>query len=143
MSNTTAPSKADPKLKDKLFKDMEGIFAWAVVGLCRLRARGRFQPSPQTRAFLERYKKDANPIAAFVDECCEVGSGGFEPSEDMWAAYKAWCAKTGRTNVWPLNRFIMRLASLETTFYKQRSTRSGKQRMCIHGLALMEGLDLD
>ncbi|MBW1712906.1 MAG: DNA primase, partial [Deltaproteobacteria bacterium] len=51
----------DAKLFQKLLPELPGIFGWAVVGLARLRERGRFQASQTTRALLADYKYHNNP----------------------------------------------------------------------------------
>lgn len=42
-----------------------------------------------------RYRSDSNWLGYFVEECCEVGEGLSEKSGDFYAAYRAFCLRTG------------------------------------------------
>lgn len=135
--------KQDPRLKERLYAEMPGIFAWAVVGLCRLRARGRFEPSPETRAFLEQYRADANPIKAFLDECCDLGPSLFEVKRSVYNSYRLWCKRTER-RPWAENTFGRRLKALGPSLGLGEGRESGgKRRPTVTGLALGEDAPLE
>jgi putative DNA primase/helicase len=96
----------DPHLEEKLIAEDEGIFAWALVGLERLRKRGCFDLScDETQALLKGYRRQNSPIYAFVEDCCVVGAAFETSKEDMYKQYKAYCAANGfgavhRENFW-------------------------------------------
>ena len=55
---------ADPFLSDALRAEMDGIGAWALVGLYRLRRRGRWARRAATREALNSYRYENNPTMA-------------------------------------------------------------------------------
>ena len=42
---------------------------------------------------IDKYRSDNDWFAHFMDECCEVGDGFEEKSGDLYAAYRAYCAR--------------------------------------------------
>lgn len=44
---------------------------------------------------IERYKADNDWMTHFLEECCEVGDGLEEKSGELYASYRAFCARSG------------------------------------------------
>lgn len=91
--------KEDPKLIDKLLKELPGILHWALAGLDRLRERGRFQQPESSKDVLEELEDLSSPVGAFVRDQCEIGAGYRVPVQELYQSYVAWCADTGREAV--------------------------------------------
>lgn len=90
------PSR-DPLLYDKLLSEIDGIFAWSLLGLERLRKRGGFDLSHQeTQDILNEYRRINSPVQAFVEDCCKVGDPDlFASKADLYKAYQSYCGKNG------------------------------------------------
>lgn len=86
----------DHDLERKLAAEMPGILAWALTGLRRLRARGRFvQPSSSADA-VELMEDLASPISSFLRERCIVDPGASVSVQDAYEAWRDWCREHGR-----------------------------------------------
>ena len=141
--------RQDPHLKDKLMAELPGIFDWAVVGLCRLRARGGFRESPPTKKYLDRYRQTVSWAQAFIKECCTVGPEEVEIKRRIYRTYKVWC-KLGERRAQAENRFweeiyeerpeVKRLAHVPASVAESRPPG-------VQGLGLSEnaptGLEID
>lgn len=86
----------DHQLEAKLNAELPSILAWALVGLRRLRARGRFvQPKSSTDA-VQLMEDLASPIRAFLRERCVMQPGAAIPVQAMYAEWRDWCQEHGR-----------------------------------------------
>jgi putative DNA primase/helicase len=85
----------DHALTEKLMPELPGILLWALDGLRRLRARGRFvQPDTSAEA-IEQMEELASPVKAFVTDWCQIAPGEQTPIDLMYSAWCAWCANSG------------------------------------------------
>ena len=122
---TIPVEERDPRLK-AMFKDPNvggpAILAWAVAGFHAWRQYGLAVPKCISEA-TDLYRKDMDPIAEFIEDCCLVGPGLVASSADLWSAYLSWAAKYQVEN--PLNRtqFAKHLKKLGCA-----AGRSGKGR---------------
>lgn len=84
-----------PEMKAAIQAEAAGILNWAMAGLQRLRARGRFViPAAIEAASLEFATKNDIPTA-FVDECCDVAPNLSVQSQQLYNRYWRWCNDTG------------------------------------------------
>ncbi|MCC7424468.1 MAG: bifunctional DNA primase/polymerase [Planctomycetaceae bacterium] len=89
--------KEDPDLTNRLLLELPSILNWAIEGWHRLRERGRFV-LPQSVEHVVREIEDlSSPVGAFVRDECVVGPGHRVWLDDIYAAWKAWCEREGRT----------------------------------------------
>lgn len=89
-----AESEQNPLLLAQLYEEIPGILKWAVDGLIRLRARGKFAVPPSSAAALEAFKVEANPIRQFSDECLIVSPNNKGiPATDLFKVYVDWCSE--------------------------------------------------
>lgn len=66
-------SEKDPHLDRKLLMEMPGILRWAVEGAARLcRGHGRFTRVRSSEAIVEEYRREQNPMNAFLEEFCPM-----------------------------------------------------------------------
>lgn len=88
--------REDHALTDKLLAELPGILLWAIDGWRRLRERGRFV-QPQAAGELVNDLADlTSPVAAFLRECCHVGSEYEVMRTDLYARYREWCEEKGQ-----------------------------------------------
>lgn len=86
----------DHGLDAKLAAELPGIMLWALQGLRRLRARGRFL-QPSGGATQLRLMEDlASPIGAFLRDQCVFEPGAQVPVAKLYAAWRDWCHEHGR-----------------------------------------------
>jgi hypothetical protein len=69
-----------------LATEKPGLLNWALVGLRRALARGRFETTDEIEATLEGIRTDGNVVAAFLDECIAYGSDYMISTSDFCAA---------------------------------------------------------
>ncbi|RQM32277.1 DNA primase family protein [Rhodococcus ruber] len=109
-------------MRSTLDRDLEGelsgILSWALDGLDRLNARGRFvQPGGSHAEVLIEAAELGSPLGLFVAECCDVGVG-----KDVgvlrghtYARYSGWCDDNGHKRL-ASNKFGSELKSyMEST----------------------------
>ena len=90
-----AEKDRDPDLKERIKLEGAGILNWALDGLDRLKARGRFSvPECVTDATLN-YRNSNDIPAAFLAERCCTGAAFESSSSLLYKAYSAWCLDTG------------------------------------------------
>lgn len=93
--------REDGALLGRLMSNIEGISAWAIHGLFRLRANGRFTTPSASAAEIDYIRETYSPITMFIDQCCCVThlqtdrvSGG-----DLYDAYHAWAIGQHEDNI--------------------------------------------
>jgi phage/plasmid-associated DNA primase len=91
-----------------------------VAGLRRLQSRGRFAPPTSTTEDVEAMVEAANPLGAFVAECCTVGEGWSVRSAELYRRYREWCGQQGVERPMPATWFGRRLISLCPTVSRVR-----------------------
>ena len=118
---TSFYGKEDTGLFDRLRGEFPGILHWAVEGLQRLRERGRFvQPASSAEAIRE-LEDLGSPVGAFVRDCCSVGAGLSATTDEIYAAWQAWCRDQGREHAGTKARFSRDLrAVLPSVTVRQR-----------------------
>lgn len=67
-----------------------GILVWALDGLDRLRARGRFEIPENVRTAVMRFKESNNPTSEFVRVALEASPHSKVERSDLLCAYHTW-----------------------------------------------------
>lgn len=88
----------DTGLKERLMKETEGIFNWALVGARRLLRGEKLATSEKGREALKEISEHLDSVQGFVAEGLEFTGmdHNFVTSNELWAAYKEWCKDAGR-----------------------------------------------
>ena len=103
--STSFFGREDTGLTDRLCGELPGILRWSVEGLQRLTERGRFlQPTSSADAIRE-LEDLGSPVGAFVRDRCEVGAGLSATTDEIYAAWQAWCRDQGREHAGTKARF--------------------------------------
>ena len=133
----------DNDLESKLMAELDGIFAWAVLGLHRLMKNKRFTSCNETTEFIMKYRRYNNPVMAFVQDQCTLEDGYDEDLKELYKAYKSYCMEGGYK---PLNRENF-IEELETATRKLREVAvkvyrprvEGKRPQRVSGISLTSG----
>lgn len=75
--------------------ELPGVLNWALVGLFRLRKRGRFEEPKSCRIAKDDFRKDVNPSRVFLLDHCEYIEGTKTVSRHLYSAYREYMNSTG------------------------------------------------
>jgi putative DNA primase/helicase len=114
---------ADPTRFQTIWKtEMAGVLNRSIDGLQRLLKRGHFNmPIAVTRAKAE-WLKEANPLAAFVDENCDRDPLGQCLLKDFYADYRQWAQERGYTRT---QQYQTVKRNLENLGFSMKKTNRG------------------
>jgi putative DNA primase/helicase len=87
--------REDPHLLQKLQPELPGIFLWAMNGLERLRARGRFTLPDSSKEVMGEFERSGSPVKAFLDDEVEQDPTASIACADLFGAWQTWCAASG------------------------------------------------
>lgn len=110
--NKTIPeAERDPNLAKKLYAEAPGIINWALMGLERLKQRGRLPKIKIVDEALNEFRQESDSIYDWVTQCIEPEAGKphtFAP-RDLYQNYREFCSATGR-QAFSLNGFSKRVS---------------------------------
>ena len=88
--------KQNPHLaRDIVRTELPGIFNWAVQGLAMLRAMRQFPRGPRGEEIEAQHRQDCDHERQFLSERCEVASGAFLETQNLYFSYKMWAENSG------------------------------------------------
>ena len=99
--------KDDEKVRDlpeRFADEKSGILNAALRGLTRLIKNGKFTMSDKRAEFMDEYKKDVNPVRAYIMDNLKEDSSVAVPKKFIYAHYKEWAEDNGH-NVYAVNTF--------------------------------------
>jgi putative DNA primase/helicase len=85
----------DPHLREKLYRELPGVFNRALNGLTRLYAQEGFTLPKLTQNALAAYQRDNDTVSAFAKECLQASDTGKITKQDLFRIYRRWCAREG------------------------------------------------
>jgi len=85
----------DPAVKEAIGQEGAGILLWALEGLRRLRARGRFDVPAAVKDATEQFKITNDVPALFIGDRCVVNPNARVAGGELYAAYRVWCEANG------------------------------------------------
>jgi putative DNA primase/helicase len=88
------PEEQDRSLSAKLFKEAEGILAWAVQGALEWQKYG-FPPTPEVDDVGRDWKRSADQIGRFIEACCTTVPNAQVTARALYAAYRKWAEEAG------------------------------------------------
>jgi P4 family phage/plasmid primase-like protien len=131
-NRTFAESEKDDQLFERIWaNELPGVLNQALKGYARLLARGRFKLPRAVTTATKSWLEQANPVPAFISECCVKAPGVKCLMNVLYPAYKKWATDAGFTMI--QNQLSFR-RNLEHLGY-QRSRSTG-------GYQAITGLDL-
>jgi len=84
----------DKQLTSKLKRELKAILNWAVEGYQMWQHIGLAEPHTVAEQ-RDSYRKEMDPIEAFIEECCVTDSDEREKSSTLYQAYKDWATSNG------------------------------------------------
>ncbi len=119
--------KEDTKRLEKLLKEAPGILNWALQGLRRLQANGRFTEPDDSKEMMDTLREDLSPISAFMIDCLTVTSDRADvvPATALYTVYKRWCAINDRN---PMKAQNFRGDLLSCSYSIRHSRKRGEPR---------------
>jgi putative DNA primase/helicase len=95
-TNHYPPDKCDFDLKDKLLKELPGIFNWSLQGLKRLLSRPEgFLQTIYMKREIESVRAANNPLGTFFEDVIELYPEGIVEKYELYIAYKKWALENG------------------------------------------------
>jgi putative DNA primase/helicase len=123
--NESFYGREDKELTTKLLAERSGILNLALGALDRLRERGcPLQPAAglEMGEDLARLSSD---VAAFLQDCCELGREYSELSSRLFEGWSTWCDERGVRYGWGQSQFTAKLkAAASAAGGKLKQTRS-------------------
>lgn len=96
-------SERDPLLAKEIIKhELTGVLNWALEGLQRLLARGRFEATPPAAMAeaVQTAKVETNSVHSWVtDAAIELLTDTSTSKTDVYAEYTSWCKQNGMLSV--------------------------------------------
>jgi phage/plasmid-associated DNA primase len=132
---TIPADQRDPKLGEKLQRELPGILAWAVRGCLEWQRAGLVTPEC-VRVATEGYREEMDTLGAFLAECCLIDPKAYTPAGELYAAYTAWCERSGERALAKKNLGL----ELDKRGYRSERTRKEFIR---HGIGLLSVRDSD
>ena len=87
--------REDLRLLDVLVGELEGVAAWALKGLARLRAQGRFTLPAASQDESDYIRESYSPLSVFLDACAHYSPEATVSSREVYDCYLKWCQSTG------------------------------------------------
>jgi len=89
------PHEQDKELQKKLVAETDGVFLWALWGLDRLYDNDCFTEPQVVCEALDDYRRENNPVVAFVEDCCNLDTEFSISKNTLYKAYKKYWRTTG------------------------------------------------
>lgn len=84
----------DRLLGAKLEAEYPAILSWAIEGCLEWIDKG-LCPPPSVIKRTEQYRQEEDPIALFLEECCELGPEHEVTGKDLYSRWSTWCKRQG------------------------------------------------
>ena len=135
--------KEDLKLSDKIIEsEMPGVMKWAIEGLVRLKANGRFTRPESSEQVYELAEGMISPVKAFVVDRCSLEADAFTSTQELYDAWSQWCEKRGRHPGTDAT-FVRDLVAAYPDVCPIRKKNSGDRIRGYNGIRLLVGYEAD
>ena len=105
-NNAVPEEKRNPFLLDDFKKEADGIFMYALRGLQRLISnKFIFSETDVNKNELKKYRKDGNPVIAFVQDCCDLDYNSQVGTTELYDVYTGYCRENDY-NICAKNTFV-------------------------------------
>ena len=137
--------------------ELPGILLWAIEGLKRLEANGKFSDSRTIAQKGEEYERKSKPVRYFVEECLEEDPGYITPNCNVYDAYSKFYLRNGAAELsqdeiknalirecieagWIVNNKLIRVSSLPELMQKNLKNLGIDQKSirCFIGIKIVD-----
>ena len=126
-------------LTARLLAELPGILTWAVEGWHRLNQSGYFITPESSRDAAREIEDMGSPVAAFVRDVCTVDTTAEVDTDQLFAAWRTWCAREGIDRPGTKAHFGRDLrAAVQSIKVRQPRGVEGRQRVYA-GIGLSRG----
>lgn len=126
---------ADPGLFAKLKTEISEIFHWSIVGLQRLWEHNGFTECDETKSLLLDYRRDNNPVLAFVEDRCILDENKDVSKSELYREFHNYCGESGyKTN--NKSNFCRELYNSVATLKQFRQQVNGRREYIVRGIAI-------
>lgn len=129
----------DHGLLDRLMRELPSILEWSLVGLVRLRERGRFVQPRSGQEMIDDLMELASPVQAFVNEWCELGPDLDDAKEQIYRSFDLWAQGNGYRHMTKETFGRDLRAQLPGLGTSKPRTSDGKREQRYTGIALRPG----
>jgi putative DNA primase/helicase len=130
----TVMGRENPSLKDGLLKELPGVLNWALAGLARLMANGRFTEAASAAELAAEVRRQQSPIQGFLDDCCTINpAANPAPLDELFPVYRSWAKRADVDHPMDRERFSRGLASAGLKV--ERKMINGVRARRVHGIA--------
>ena len=95
-NRTFGREEQDHHLAATLEHELPGILNWSLVGLRRLRERGRFTDSRQADEAVKEFRQESNPVLQWRESRTVTTATTETAAADLYADYSEWAKDNGR-----------------------------------------------
>jgi putative DNA primase/helicase len=138
-NNKFSGAKCDPKLKDKLVKELPGILNLALNAVSKVIDTREFTISQSCETAKQKWRLEVDQAALFIKECCISTPGGEVYFQTLWLHYKAWVTESGISKGLSKRGFTQRLERLG--YFSERGTNGSKKKMGLEIAPRTIGID--
>lgn len=124
-------------LGDRLLEELESIFAWSLIGLRRLIARGHFVQPGASSDVVQEFEDLASPVSAFLRDRCVVGPAHRVDRDDIYRAWTKWTEEQGWSSPGDRSSLGRQLRSVIPTIRDVRSQVGSTRMRHYKGLRLL------
>lgn len=111
-----------PSVKTDLLNELPGILNWALQGLARLTANGRFTVPQTSEELTAEIRRQQSPVQGFLDDLCAFPDGPTVPVplDELHPVYTAWARQAGIEHPMARDRFSAGLISAGLNIRRER-----------------------
>lgn len=111
-----------PEIKMRLLDELPGILNWALAGLKRLNANGRFTVPKSSEELTAEIRRQQSPVQGFLDDLCAFPGGETVPVplDELHPVYLAWARAAGIEHPMARDKFSAGLISAGLTIRRER-----------------------
>lgn len=110
--------RKDIHLKNTLQKELQGILNLALEAFASVVHRNEFTEPPSSTESKEKWRKECDQVAMFLDECCELNLHSESTSKEIFQAYSTWANDLGMKRNLNQNSLTRRLSKFGVTLHK-------------------------
>lgn len=135
--DVTFEGREDFGLEAKLMAELPGILNWALAGLARLDAAGRFTVPRSGIVISQEMEENANPVATFVLEMGETGAEKEIEAVTLLAAYNGWAERRSMKRM-EIRTFLAALRHIEGVSVVRKRWTSGAKVQVVQGATVSD-----